>query len=100
MIHMGNNWMIHVLKGFAKEARVVRDIRRDILKESSTVISRPSSNPHVDVILHSLSFPVRDTSLQDCSVSSFAFIYKLGMVLGDGGSAVISCERHDGVGTV
>ena len=97
MIHMGNNWMIHVLKGFAKEARVVRDIRRDILKESYTVVGRPSPNPHVDVILHLLGFPVRDTSLQDCSVSSFAFIYKLGMVLGDGGSAVVSCERHDWV---
>ena len=73
MIHMGNNWMIHVLKGFAKKARVVSDIRRDILEESNTVISGPSSNPHVDVILHLLSFPVRDTFLQDCAVSAFAF---------------------------
>ena len=73
MVHMGNYWMIHVLKGFAKEAGVVRDIMRDILKESNTVISGPSSNPHVDVILHSLGFPVRDTSMQDCAVSTFAF---------------------------
>ena len=73
MVHMGNNWMIHVLKGFAKEAGLVRDIRRDVIKESSTVISRPSSNPYVDVILYSLGFPVRDTSLQDCAVSAFAF---------------------------
>jgi hypothetical protein len=63
MVHMCQDWTIHVLKSLFEEGRLTGEIVRNPVKKRNAVVDWPSPYPHVDVVLYLLCFPVCNASL-------------------------------------